>query len=69
MQEKKKAGLERDVYTKEQRTIQAFCRIIKSCDNSDQFGRDRYTSQLERSMSCFACTENYRCTVTVTQNM
>ena len=37
---KKKAGVERGLYTKEQRTIQAFCRIIKSCDNSDQLGRD-----------------------------
>ena len=41
VQEKKKAGVERGLYTKEQRTIHAFCRIIKSCDNSDQFGRDR----------------------------
>ena len=41
VQEKKKTGVERGLYTKEQRTIQAFCRIIKSCDNSDRFGRDR----------------------------
>ena len=41
VQEKKKAGVERGLYMKEQRTIHSFCRIIKRCDNSDQFGRDR----------------------------
>ena len=35
VQEETKAGVERGLYTKEQRTIQAFCHIIKSCDNSD----------------------------------
>ena len=34
MQEKKKTGIERGLYTKEQCTIQALCCIIKSCDNS-----------------------------------
>ena len=41
MQKKKKAGAERGLYPKEERTIQAFCHIIKSCDNSYQFERDR----------------------------
>ena len=40
VQEKTKTGVERGLYTKKQRTIQGFCRIIKGCDNSDQFGRD-----------------------------
>ena len=38
---RKRLGVERGLYKKEERTIQAVCRIIKNCDNSDQFERDR----------------------------
>ena len=36
----KSQGVERDLYKKEEHTIQAVCQNIKSCDNSDHFERD-----------------------------